>query len=231
MTIANNDSFFFSSSDFPSESKPAWLGKQNYLVDILREIEPNKGVKSVTQIVAHSLAKLLDSNLSHKIFYFVSNPDDSLSNARENGHNESSGDELPHHDKSFNNSSNGYGSVGDESSVLGSPLKLNKIANLEALSPARPMLIKEKLPGATGLDISRQIPVQDARKVLQKFIETNKGELKQQMLSVLCSLEDVKKTLMIGIHKNVAFSLSMKRIQLSCIEESQIWNCDGNFVS
>ncbi|GFN95080.1 protein zwilch homolog [Plakobranchus ocellatus] len=115
-----------------------------------------------------------------------------------------------------------------EKSVIGSPLKLNKIADLTSLSPTETFPQKEY--ACTGLDISLQIPLQHARKILQKFIKREQGSgLDESMLALLCSAADTKKTLMIGAHKEVAndhkmlttFLLTLKEISLPSLEESQ----------
>ena len=187
----------------------------------------------MTQILAQNLVKLLDSNLTSKTFYFISKIE---SSTHMNGQEENSFDSSHHLENSFKNSSSLAPLDGDpnavkDESVIGSPLKLDKIANLASLSPAHTYIAKERL--ATGLDISMQIPLQNARHVMQKFITTEREKTEESMLAILCNVKDVRRTLMIGVCREAlenqlqftTFLLTMKKIHMSCLEKPLIANC------
>ncbi|RUS69841.1 hypothetical protein EGW08_022400 [Elysia chlorotica] len=225
-------------SDVQSKLKFCWLEDQKCKVEVVGIDKRSCGSQSSpTLMVAQSLLKLLGSNLSQTTFHFVSKNETTESNSlgmMKNGNDENSFDSSYPTENSFKNSSflasSGSEFAVKDESVIGSPLKLDKIANLASLSPAHQYIVKDK--SSTGLNISMQIPLQDARHAMQKFMKTERDQNGKSMLAILCNAKDTRRTLMIGIgretiedqDKLTTFSLTMKKIQMSCLEKPVIAN-------
>ncbi|GFS22735.1 zwilch-like protein [Elysia marginata] len=228
-----------------SDGRYRWLNQKKYKVDLVQTDQHSNRLEStVTLTVAQNLTKLLGSNLSSRAFYFVSN---AVISDTDN-HNLNGIEEKSFVDSDQPSESSFRGSFSDDNcnavqkneSVIGSPLKLQEIANLAPLSLSSPLFRGEKLSKAKGLDLSTQIPIQDARLVMQKFLKNEKQNSEGPALAVLCNAQDVRKTLMIGVCKNLKkepteedqvtntlFSLTMEKVQLSCLGEPSFRKCAG----
>ncbi|XP_059170839.1 protein zwilch homolog isoform X2 [Physella acuta] len=116
-------------------------------------------------------------------------------------------------------------SVFDDKSIMGSPLKLQAIANLSS-SPetSTPIPYSIKIRKNT-FDLGSKLSLRDAKLLLSKF--KKKKEASVPLIIVLCDGEDSRKTILTGIHKEIVegkmfvktFKVMCSRIKQSSIDE------------
>lgn len=125
-------------------------------------------------------------------------------------------------------------SVFDDRSIIGSPLKLQAIANLSS-SPdtSTPIPYSIKIRKNT-FDLGSKLSLRDAKLLLSKF--RKKKEASIPLIIVLCDGEDSRKTILTGIHKEMVegkmfvktFKVMCSKIKQSSIDE--VYDKKGMFL-
>ncbi|CAG5122484.1 unnamed protein product [Candidula unifasciata] len=169
---------------------------ENVCIEIVDQPSLNSaGVALVSNNIAGSLRPLLSSKLKKEAFYFVSGKQKDTLNEHFKYVDVSCTTEPCDLDVTSNSNRSSV-TVSDGCSMIGSPLKLQHIADLSSTKSCTSTPVFSELNKFKSA--ASPIPLCDAKKVLVKFNQGNMQGSSANLMVIFCDGKDNKKTIILG---------------------------------